>query len=172
MEKDPIKNQRMAVLIDGANIYMRCLERNVRIDFSKLLERLKHRQIIKSIMYHVEVNAVREAGYVRRIRKMGYEVKIKHLKIKSDGRKKADMDVDIAIDAVCLADDVDVICILSGDVDYVPLIRYLKDRGVRTEVMGFEQDTSYQLKQTVDQFYPITKDLLLDNDSSSSSDGV
>ena len=94
---------------------------------------------------------------------MGYEVKTKHLKFHSDGTKKADMDVDITIDAVCLADEVDVICILSGDGDYVPLIHYLKDKGVRTEVMGFERNTSSHLKRTVDEFYPITDDLLIAN---------
>ena len=109
MEKDFSKNQRVAILVDGANIYMCCLKHKVRMDFSKLLERLNHRQIVRSIIYHVEVNAVREAGFIRRLRNMGYEVKTKHLKFHSDGTKKADMDVDITIDAVCLADEVDVI---------------------------------------------------------------
>jgi len=70
------------------------------------------------------------------------------------------MDVDLTVDAVCLAEKVDAVCIVSGDGDYVPLVRYLKSRGVRVEAMSFQCNASIELRKAVDTFIPITDDLL------------
>jgi uncharacterized LabA/DUF88 family protein len=137
----------------------------VKVDFLKILGRLNTRQIVRAIVYHVEVDAVKEAGFIHRVQKMGYEVKTKKLKTYSNGKKKADWDVGIAMDAVSLADKVDVVCIVSGDGDYVPLVQYLKSRGVKVEIMAFESCTSGDLKRVADEFYPIKEDMLLDPDS-------
>ena len=59
------------------------------------------------------------------------------------------------------ADKVDVICILSGDGDYVPLVHYLKSRGIKVEAMAFERTTSRELREAVDAFYPITEDMVV-----------
>jgi uncharacterized LabA/DUF88 family protein len=161
MEERIIRNQRVAILVDAANIFMRCLETGIRLDYSRVIERLNSRQILRCIFYHVEIDATREAGFIQKIRSMGYEVKTKQLKVYPDGTRKADMDVDLTIDAVCLADKVDVICIVSCDGDYVPLVYYLKSRGLKAEAMGFERCTSHRLKEAVDEFYPITEDMLM-----------
>jgi uncharacterized protein (TIGR00288 family) len=75
------------------------------------------------------------------------------------------MDVDIAVDAIALSEKCDVITLVSGDGDYAPLVRYLKTKGIRTEVIAFEWNTSRELRQSADEFYPITKDMLLGPDS-------
>lgn len=153
------------MLVDSSNIYMTSLVMGVKVDYGKILERQNGRQIVRSIFYHVKVDPAREAGFIQRIRSMGYEVRTKQVKIYPDGKKKADMDVDIAIDAVCLADKVDVVCILSGDGDYLPLVHYLKSQGVKVEAMAFEICTSRSLKDAVDEFFPITEDMLLGSES-------
>jgi uncharacterized LabA/DUF88 family protein len=161
MEKDFSKNQRVAILVDDSNIFIACLQHNAKMNYAKVLDRLNHRQIVRSIFYHVEPNPTSQVNFIKRMQSMGYEVKTKQLKVYYDGKKKADMDVDIAIDAVCLADKVDVICILSGDGDYVPLVHYLKSRGIKVEAMAFETCTSRSLREAVDEFYPITRDMLI-----------
>ena len=156
-------NQRVAILVDSSNIAPR--HTGVRVDYSKILGRLNTRQIIRAIVYHVEADAARQAGFVQTIRKMGYEVKTKPLKTYSNGKKKGDWDVGITIDAVTLVEKVDVICIVSGDGDYVPLVSYLKSRGVKVEAMALEDCTSEALRQAVDKFYPITKNMYLPSKS-------
>jgi uncharacterized LabA/DUF88 family protein len=91
---------------------------------------------------------------------LNFEVKKKPLKVYPDGKKKGDWDVGIAIDAVSLAEKVDVITLITGDGDYEPLVHYLRSKGVRVEVMGFPEMTSRDLIRAVDKFIPITKDVL------------
>lgn len=159
MKNDLRSNQRVAILVDGSNIYKSSKEKGVKVDYSKVLERLNDRHLVRAIFYHPEDGTSKEACFLKRIRSMGFEVRTKELRRYPDGKVKADMDLDIAIDAVSLADKVDVICLLSGDGDYVPLINYLKGRGVRTEAMAFKRNTSRELKSAVDGFFPITPDL-------------
>lgn len=165
MNRQILSNQRVAILVDSSNIYMASRDLDVKVDYLKILGRLNTRQIVRAIYYHVEVDAAREAGFLHRIQQMGFEVKTKQLKIYGNGKRKADWDVGLAMDAVTLADKVDVICIVSGDGDFVPLVTYLKARGIKVEAMAFESCTARALREAVDKFYPVTCDLYLDSDS-------
>ena len=73
--------------------------------------------------------------------------------------------MDIAVDAIALSEKSDVIAIVSGDGDFVSLVHYLKSKGVKTEVMAFEHNTSSDLRKAVDKFYPITPDMYLNPES-------
>jgi len=136
---------RVAILIDGSNIYKTALRLGDRVDCSKILERLNGRQIVRAILYHPDVVSEKQEGFIRKMKSMGLEVRTKEVKVYPDGKRKADMDVDLTIDAVCLADKVDVICIVSMDGDYVPLVHYLKSRGVKVEAMAFKRCISGDL---------------------------
>jgi uncharacterized LabA/DUF88 family protein len=53
---------------------------------------------------------------------------------------------------------VDAIIILSGDSDYVELVRHLKSEGVRVEICAVESTTAEVLREEADYFQPITMD--------------
>jgi uncharacterized LabA/DUF88 family protein len=73
--------------------------------------------------------------------------------------KKADWDVGLAMDAVILADKIDVAVLVSGDGDFVPLVEYLRiSKGLKVEVMSFGRSTSAKLKETVDVFIDLEDD--------------
>jgi uncharacterized LabA/DUF88 family protein len=57
-----------------------------------------------------------------------------------------------------VAQKVDTIIILSGDSDYVELVRYLKSRGVRVEIAAVEKNTAAVLIEEADHFTPITQE--------------
>ncbi|MGB3586550.1 MAG: NYN domain-containing protein, partial [Tunicatimonas sp.] len=57
-----------------------------------------------------------------------------------------------------LAHKVDAIVILSGDADYVELVRHLKSEGVRVEIAAVEKTTAAVLLEEADYFTPITKE--------------
>ena len=67
-------------------------------------------------------------------------------------------DIPLTINATQLAQKVDTIIILSGDSDYVELIRHLRSRGVRVEIAAVEQTTAAILKEEADYFTPINKE--------------
>lgn len=62
----------------------------------------------------------------------------------------------MAIDAVKLSEKVDVIILMTGDGDFVPLVEYLHGRGVIVEVAAFGESTNSQLRECVDHFYDLS----------------
>ena len=58
----------------------------------------------------------------------------------------------MAIDAVKLAQKLDVVVIASGDGDFIPLIEYLKMNGCQVEVVSFGKSASGKLKEVADDF--------------------
>ncbi|MDD5164077.1 MAG: NYN domain-containing protein, partial [Patescibacteria group bacterium] len=87
-------------------------------------------------------------------------LKIKDLQIFPGGMKKADWDVGMAVDAIKLADKVDVVILVTGDGDFIPLVSYLKEnKGCRVELVAFERTTSSKLVETVDEFTDLGKNI-------------
>jgi len=67
-------------------------------------------------------------------------------------------DIPLTITATQIADKVDTIIILSGDSDYVELVRHMKSRGVRVEIAAVEATTASILIEEADHYVPIGKD--------------
>jgi len=65
-------------------------------------------------------------------------------------------DIPLTIKATQLANKVDCIIILSGDSDYVELVKHLKGEGVRVEICAVEQNTAAILKEQAECWHPIT----------------
>lgn len=67
-------------------------------------------------------------------------------------------DIPLSIKATQLANKVDTIIIMSGDSDYIELVRHLKNEGVRVEIAAVEETTSQMLVDESDHFHSITKE--------------
>lgn len=67
-------------------------------------------------------------------------------------------DIPLTIKAMQLANKVDTIVILSGDSDYVELVKHLKSEGVRVEICAVRETTASILMETAEYFHDITKD--------------
>jgi uncharacterized LabA/DUF88 family protein len=83
---------------------------------------------------------------------LGIETRERDLQEFFGGLKKADWDVGIVIDAVRVSPNCDVICLCSGDGDFIPLVEYLKNQGKRVEVLAFGHSSSAKLKEAADEF--------------------
>jgi len=70
-------------------------------------------------------------------------------------------DPDISIDAIALADKVDVMVIVTGDADFVPLVYALKSKGVKVEIMSFPENTGRELIDVADKYIEITDEMLI-----------
>lgn len=149
------KDQRVAVLVDAANMYHSA--KNLykrRVNFKEVLKAaVADRKLIRAIAYVIRGASDEEENFFEALDGQGFEVVIKDLQVFSGGARKADWDVGIAIDAVKLADHVDVIVLVSGDGDYLPLVEYLQAaKGCRVEAMAFRQTTSSKLVESVNEF--------------------
>jgi uncharacterized LabA/DUF88 family protein len=68
----------------------------------------------------------------------------------------------IAIDAISLAERVDVVILVTGDGDFVALVNMLQGRGVRVEVASFRESTSDNLMHSADDHLNIDDRMLVD----------
>ena len=157
------KYQRVGVFVDGQNMFYSAKRLgNGRLNFEKLMQTaLRGRQLIRAICYIVEAPDVDQTAFMEMLKNNGYEIKSKTIRTRADGSSKADWDMGIAIDAISLADKLDIIVIVSGDGDFTALVEHLKSRGVFTEAISFRQSTNEDLIKAVDKYTPIEKDLLI-----------
>ncbi len=155
------KNQRVGVFIDVQNMYYSA--RNLygaRANFGKILEyAVADRQLIRSTAYVIKAEAPEEAKFFEALEGQGFELKMKDLQVFAGGAKKGDWDIGIAIDAISMAQKLDVVVLVTGDGDFVPLIQYLQFLGVRVEVMSFGSTTSAKLIEQADDFNNLEDEL-------------
>lgn len=147
--------QRVGVFIDTQNLYHSAKHLyKARVNFANVLqEAVGGRTLVRAIAYVIKTESGEESGFFDALTKIGIETKIKDLQIFSDGAKKADWDVGLAIDAVKLAPKLDTIILATGDGDFVPLIEYLDlNEGCQVEVISFGKSSSAKLKETAHAF--------------------
>jgi uncharacterized LabA/DUF88 family protein len=123
-----------------------------------LAEAVGDRTLVRAIAYVIKTESGDETNFFGALTKIGIETKVKDLQIFSDGAKKADWDVGIAIDAVKVSQKLDTVIIASGDGDFVPLIEYLDAHGVQTEVISFGKSSSAKLKEAAHAFTDMCED--------------
>lgn len=156
MKIKPLKhrNQRVGILIDVQNMYYSA--KNIygaKVNFKEILKTaISNRLLIRAIGYVVKTETGEEKPFFEALRKLGIEIKIKELQTYFGGLKKADWDVGIAVDAIRLSPSLDVIVLVSGDGDFLPLIEYLKNIGKIVEVIAFSKSASNKLREAADDF--------------------
>lgn len=149
------KEQRVGVLVDIQNMYYtgKVLYKK-KVSFKNiLLEAVSGRKLIRAIAYGVKTEEGLEEKFFDALEGQGFEVKTKDLQIFAGGAKKADWDVGIAVDAIKMSTSLDVIVLVSGDGDYIPMIEYIQNTtGCRVEVIAFKKSTSSRLIESADDF--------------------
>lgn len=146
-------SQRIGVFVDVQNMYYSARAMHgANVNFAKLLqEAVGDRQLIRAIAYVIKSEAPKEQTFFDALSKAGLEVKSKDIQVFGDGQKKGDWDVGIAIDAVKIADKLDVVVLVTGDGDFVPLVNYLREnKGCLVEGLSFERSTSAKLLEVLD----------------------
>ena len=157
-----VKHQRVGVFVDAQNMYHSAKNLyRAKVNFKKILETaVGERMLVRAFAYVIKTESGEESAFIEALEKSGYEIRVKDLQIFPGGMKKADWDVGMAIDAVILADKVDVAVLVTGDGDFIPLVEYLRvNKGLRVEVVSFERSTSAKLIETVDAFTDLGADL-------------
>ena len=144
--------QSVAILIDGNNIE-RSLEsehnsQSIMINFDVLIPKLLRSRGLNRLIYFREGKNISS--------KLAERLHSKYFGSVRPCHKSAD--IPLSINATQLASKVDAIIILSGDSDYVELVRHLKSEGVRVEICAVESTTAAVLKEEADYFHSITID--------------
>lgn len=154
------KAQRVGIFIDTQNIYHSAKNlHHAKANFSAIVkDALDGRVLIRAMAYVVTTESGEENAFFGALEKAGIEIRSKPLQIFLGGAKKADWDVGLAIDAVAIAPKLDSVIILSGDGDYVPLVKYLQNtHGCLVEVVAFSKSSSARLIEAADDFFDLDK---------------
>ena len=148
------KNHRVGVFVDVANMYHSA--KNLyksRVNFRELLKLVTaNRELVRAVAYVIKSDTKEEKAFFEALEKAGFELKSKDLQVFPGGMKKGDWDVAIAIDAITLSRQVDVVVIVSGDGDYEPLVDYLKFSGLIVEMAAFGRSASGRLIEASNNF--------------------
>lgn len=144
--------QIVAILIDGNNIE-RSLHKitdssSSMLNFDGLIPKLLRGRGLSRLIYFREGKAISSKLANRLLENYHGTVIPCH--------KSAD--IPLTISATQIASKVDTIIILSGDSDYVELVRHLKGEGVRVEIAAIPDTTASILVDEADHFIPITKE--------------
>jgi uncharacterized LabA/DUF88 family protein len=135
---------RLALFIDGANLYGATRALGFDIDYRRLLKEFQSRGNLVRAFYYTAIIDDQEFSSIRPLIDWldynGFTVITKPAKEFDDGegrRKfKRNMSVELAVDAMELAEHVDQIVLFSGDGDFCPLVEAVQRRGVRVTVVS------------------------------------
>jgi uncharacterized LabA/DUF88 family protein len=154
------EDQRVGVFIDTQNMYYSA--RNLfkrKVNFKNILEdAIAGRKLIRARAYVIRTQTDDARPFFEALQKAGIETREKDLLEYDSGHKKGDWDVGLAIDVVQALDMLDVVIIVSGDGDYIPLAEYIRSRGRMVEVMAFRATTSSALIEHVDDYIDLSAD--------------
>jgi uncharacterized LabA/DUF88 family protein len=145
---------RVAIFIDGSNLFYAALQLGVEIDYTKLLYRLTAGAKLLRAFFYTGVDRTNEKqqGFLLWMRRNGYRVIAKDLVQLPDGSKKANLDVEIAVDLMALVGSYDTAVLVSGDGDLAYAVDAVSYRGARIEVVSLRSMTSDSLINVADRY--------------------
>jgi len=137
-------SNKIALFIDGANLYATAKTLGFDIDYKRLLKEFQSRGTLVRAFYYTAIIEDQEYSSIRPLIDWldynGYTVVTKATKefIDASGRRKVkgNMDIELAVDAMELAEHVDQIVLFSGDGDFRSLVEAVQRRGVRVTVIS------------------------------------
>ncbi len=145
-------NQNVAILCDGNNVERSIHEEsgrtNAMLNFDTTIPKLLNGRGLNRLIYFREGKNI-STKLAERLHGSYYGSVV-------PCHKSAD--IPLSIKATQLASKVDTIIIISGDSDYVDLVRHLKSEGVRVEIAAVERTAARILREEADYFHPILKE--------------
>ena len=135
---------RIALFIDGANLYGTAKALGFDLDYKRLLAEFQRRGAVVRAYYYTAVVEDQEFSSIRPLVDWldynGFTVVTKPTKefVDATGRRKVkgNMDVELAVDAMELAGHIDQMVLFSGDGDFRSLVAAMQRRGVRVTVVS------------------------------------
>ena len=144
--------QSVAILCDGNNIERSIHEESqsnyTMVNFDELIPRLLNRRGLNRLIYFREGKSI-STKFAERLHENYYGAVI-------PCHKSAD--IPLSIKATQLSSKVDTIIIMSGDSDFVELVRHLKAEGVRVEIAAVKSTTAKILLEEASYFHEITEE--------------
>jgi uncharacterized LabA/DUF88 family protein len=151
---------RLGIFIDTANVSDRSHKNPTVLDYTKLKAHiLGNRRLVHARAYCAVYDnyglPIEKQKTVEPIWDRGFDIVTKPVKVFADGSRKADLDLTLTIDIVRRMGNIDVLTLVSGDGDYVPLVDYVRENGIRVEVYSFVESLAKELRIAADEWHDL-----------------
>jgi len=148
----------VGVFVDVSNLFYSARSMGVEVNYIRLLEHVtRNRHLIRANAYTgIDPENGSQRRFVDFLSANGYRVVCKDIQKHESGRIKADLDVEMTLDAYMMSENFDVLVLITGDGDFRRLVEVVQQKGVRVEIVGFGASTSSDLIAQADQFTEIS----------------
>jgi uncharacterized LabA/DUF88 family protein len=162
--------KNVAVFVDVANIFYAAKAAGTDIDYVTLLKATTAgRDFVRAYAYTgLDPDNENQRNFHAFLARNSYKVVSKDIRKYGDGKVKANLDIELVVDLMKTARNLDIAIVISGDGDFAPAIRAVQEMGVRVEVVSFRGNTSSDLIEVADLFTDITQLARVDKTSSRS----
>ncbi|MER3417974.1 MAG: hypothetical protein C4343_02420, partial [Chloroflexota bacterium] len=152
-------SKNVAVFVDVANIFYAAKAAGVDIDYVTLLRAATAgRDFVRAYAYTgLDPENENQRNFHAFLQRHGYRVVSKDIRKYGDGKVKANLDIELVVDMLKTARNLDIAVLVSGDGDFAPAVKAVQEMGVRVEVISFRGNTSSDLIEVADQFIDITQ---------------
>ena len=148
--KDPMSQlnfdprEKIALFIDGANLYATAKSLGFDIDYKRLLHEFQSKGYLLRAYYYTALAEDQEYSSIRPLIDWldynGYTVVTKPTKefVDASGRRKikGNMDIELAVDVMEMADSVDHFVLFSGDGDFRSLVEAVQRKGRKVSIIS------------------------------------
>ena len=144
--------QRIVIFIDNSNIFKGFRKYNVKADYEILKNIIvSDRELKKICLYEGVVYPIsleKKKWYEELSNRSGYVIKASFDKIASSGAIEKKVDINIAVDIISFAyeDIYDTAVLVSGDGDFVPIVKKVKEMGKNVEIWAFRYSLANALR--------------------------
>ena len=154
-----VQRGRIAIFIDGSNLFYSALNLGIEIDYLKLLRCLTAGDRLLRPYFYTGVDPANEKqqNFLLWMRHHGYRVVAKDLVQFANGSKKANLDVEIVVDMICLVRYYDTAVLVSGDGNLAYAVNSISYRGARVEVVSLRSMTSDSLISVADHYIDLAR---------------
>lgn len=149
--------ERVIVFIDNSNIFKGFRKYNIKADYEKLKNMIIGDRELHGILLYEGVvypmSPEKKSWYEELRNRSGYEIKASFDKIASGGFIEKKVDIKIAIDIISLAYEnaYDTAVLVSGDGDFVPVVKKVKEMDKNVEIWAFKYSLANTLKEELSQ---------------------
>ncbi|MFX1242268.1 MAG: NYN domain-containing protein [Promethearchaeota archaeon] len=148
---------RIAIFIDNSNIFKGFRKFNVKVDYEKLKQVITRDRELQNIFLYegaiYPLSPEKKKWYKALSKKSGYIINTSFDKIVLNDAVEKKVDIKIAIDMISLAydDAYDTAVLVSGDGDFLPVVKKIKTLGKDFELWAFKYSLANTLREEVDQ---------------------
>ena len=149
--------ERIIIFIDNSNIFQGFRKHNIKADYEKLKNIITRGRDLQNIFLYegavYPISPEKKKWYKELSNRSGYVIKASFDKIATNDVIEKKVDIQIAIDMISLAYEnaYDAAVLVSGDGDFVPVVKKVKELGKIVEVWAFRYSLANALNEELDQ---------------------